>query len=1541
VRIRWPGWQHAGAAPLRAILDAVDGAHTVRASTLTGNVLVLFDPELTDADHVIAVLGVLRARAGAGAPAPNGDSDPPTDDPPEPGRSRASPARSRIAAAPVASDPAAAPRPADGLPGAPPDPTEVLDSAGRLVGAAAGLALLGLRRLVGRPGLPPGATAASVLAATGAVVEGVPELRHAVRERLGPGPADVLFAGAGAAILTLSGSPLGLAVAALVALRELSEVRARSAAWTRYQAQLTHVPPATPGERIALADGDRSPLDARVVSGDGSAIGRSGLPERIVPGSLVSGGARVYGGPFVLELGEPAEPSGDEPPGARSRVHDYAWLADAGSLAAAALVGFATRSPARALVALLLLGARPALEGADAAERGASARMLRLGATVVDRRPGRGFRRPDCVILETPRVLVDGLEIVDAVPLDPELSPDRLRSLALGLAAAGGWPWGPISPASGATVDEVEVDDGTVHASVDGQVFRLSPAESPGVHSAHLLLELRDGRDDQPLGLVALRPKLRSSTRHLVGTCRRLGIELVLPATEREEAAARDLGERAGIATRVVADVAAAVRALRADGRVVAVVSDSPAAAAALAAADLAVGVSAGRTSRFPTRVDVLVPDLGAAAAIVESCTHRDLAAVDAMALALTTNVAGALWLVRGGATVRTASLVASATTIAALVVAWARLRGGTPYRTSLERLVDPRPERWGRRSVEGVLEALGTRESGLTSTEAEVRRRERPTEAERNPFVSAVREQLDSPLTAVLATGAVFSLLTGSVADVALILAVIAANASVGALQEAQVGRAAQALEEMTAATAWVLRDGGRVRVDAAQVVPGDILLLSPGERVAADARLLTAYGLEVEEAALTGESLPVAKSPTGGTDASRVVLEGSGVAVGRGRAVVFAVGDGTRLGATAAALSGGESEESPLGARLNAMLAQALPLTAAGGLLIVLSGLAWRRPLLAQLTLGASAAIAAVPEGLPLLAGIGQAAVARRLARRNALVRRLSAVEALGRVDVACVDKTGTLTEGRLALHVVAGNGGSEGAPDTVHSELRNILLAAAVASPRPSSSAASAHPTDAAVLAAAREAGLTDVLEGERRAEAPFDPARPFHAALLADRLCVKGSTESLLPRCDAVRAAGRDVPLDDAGRAALLARAENLADRGLRVLLVAEGPPTALPRNPQGLAALGFLGLRDSLREGVSDAVARCRTAGVRLIMLTGDHPVTARTIAAEIGLLGDGDTVLTGDEIADLSDAELDARLERATVIARISPLEKLRIVRSLKRGGHVVAMTGDGVNDAPALRLADVGVAMGRSGTEVARQAAEIVLADDDFSTLVEALVEGRTFWRNTRRAVGMLLGGNLGEVGFIATTSLLGLTHALTTRQILAVNLGSDVVPAMSLAVEDARGRDLSTLAREGTSALGAPLWGDILHRAAATALPSLAAFLAAMRARGPAEAQSVAFASVVVTQLAQTVEVSAAAGGLSRPVITGAAGSTALLAATVTLPPLRRFFGLSPLSPVGWLLVAAAAGGAVALSRAPASLEAALTPLLEPAAEPAGSAA
>jgi cation-transporting P-type ATPase I len=1228
----------------------------------------------------------------------------------------------------------------------------------------------------------------------------------------------------------------------------------------------------------------------------------------------------VFGGPFVVELkgDEGFAPRSRPAPPAPSSLDRYARRMSAISLGYAAVSVLLTRSLRAAFPALLLVSPRSAFIGAEGADTAASARVLRAGGTVVGTRPERRVSRPDAVIVDGPRALSEGVELARVVAIEGD-DEDALANLAGAVAAAAGSPWGRALAAGGrVSAEHGEFDGESAWATVDGERYRLGTLEELGDHPVakvgrdrgEELLALCDERRCD-LALVGLRPRLSRGVDDLVETCHRRGIDIVL--LERgDRRAARAVARRANVELLVEADLADAVRERQRDGSRVAVVSDSAEAAEAFDACDLAIALTTGRTAHFPARADLLAPDLQTVAAIIEAGARRDEVVDVSVALAAGANVAGGIWGLKGTPGIARAGYATYAAALGSLGAGYAHLRGGERARSLTERLADPHPERWGRRSVDDVMAQLQTRPEGLAGEEAAARRRAPPPGERRNPLAEAVMDQVRSPLTGVLAAGAAVSLSLGALADVAIIAAAIGANVAVGTWQERQAGRAAEALERLGAVQARVLRDGEPVCLPADAVVPGDVLLLGAGDRIVADARLLEADALEVDEAALTGESLPVAKGPDMPADA-RVVLEGSDVTVGSGKAVVVAVGAETRMGATAAALAIDETQASPLGRRLGQLFHEGLPVLFTGGALVTASGLLWGKPLLEQLALGASIAVAAVPEGLPLLAGVAQAGVARRLAGREALVRRLAAVEALGRVDVAACDKTGTLTEGRLAVTLVAEPDGEEASvPGELPERLRDVLLVAGLASPPPDD--AQTHPTDVAVVDAARDAGV-DELGRERARQAPFEPARAFHAAEAAGRLCVKGAAEALASRCVAVRRGDDPEPLDDAGRARLVAAAEDLAGRGLRVLLVCEGDAGGNVDDPSGLTALGFLGIADPLRPEVADAVKRCRDAGVRLIMLTGDHPATARSIAADAGLPADDDDVLTGDELADLDDRELDDRLEHASVLARITPLDKVRIVESLQRRRHTVAMTGDGVNDAPALRLADVGVAMGREGTEVARQAGDVILADDDFATLVEALVEGRGFWQNMRRALALLLGGNLGEIGLMVGASALGMASALSPRQILAVNLVSDVLPAVAVAVQPPEHRKLSGLAREGTTALDRPLRDEVLRRGAATAVPALGAYVLADRSR--AQPQTVAFASIVSTQLAQTLDLGRLDGRISGSVAGAVTGTAALLALAVMLPSLQRFLGLAAPSAPAIALVGGSAAAAVLLAR------------------------
>jgi calcium-translocating P-type ATPase len=1146
-----------------------------------------------------------------------------------------------------------------------------------------------------------------------------------------------------------------------------------------------------------------------------------------------------------------------------------------------------------------------------------------------------------CHSLETrPRLLSHSLEITTVLPLDETLDANEVLALAGSVAAAAGSPWGRAFPPA----DKMPATQGTFNglwaeATVGDCRYTLGPPEDPPAigeaverrHQGGYLLVLCREEDWRPLGFVTLRPRLDPGTKALVQACQRLGIRLEMLKAGAPDAA-RAIAHHAGVTLVDSADPVLVLRRRQEEGAFVAFVSDSAQAAPAFAAADLAIGLAPSPMGQFPARADLLAPDLDAVVAILDAGARRDRAVRDAVVFSSGANLFGAIWGFRGRPGVERASHGVYISALLALADGWLRLRGGKRSGSSLAQLVDPRPERWGRQSTASVLRALKTTTGGLSNSQAAERQLTAPRLAGRQDVLLALLDQVRNPVNGILMGGALLSLIAGGAAlDIVIIGATVTVNVVVGVWQERQAGKAAEALRRLGTTTARVLRDGEVITLPATAVVTGDVLLLAPGDRVAADARLIGSHALEVDEAALTGESVPVVKRADNvGPAESRIVLEGSGVVVGTGRAVVVAVGRQTRLGATAAALSLHEIEESPFGARLARLLHLALPIAAVGGVVVIGSGLLWGQPLVAQISVGASIALAVVPESLTLLAGTGQVGVARRLAHRKALLRRLSAVEALGRVDVACTDKTGTLTEGRLSVRLVAslsgvGMSASNGeveawlSPDScrLSAEQRQVLLTAALASPHPEAADAVAHPTDVAVIAAARAAGLGDELSQTHRREAPFEPDQAYHAAVVGDRLRLKGAPEALCLRCTHVRHGGTDQPLDEAGQQALLEQAYNFSARGLRILMVADGPADTSLEDPQGLRALGFVGISDPLRPTVPAAVRRCHDAGVRVVMITGDHPATARAIAREAGLPADDGDILLGTDLADLENDELGCRLEHATVIARATPLDKLRIIEGLRRRGHTIAMTGDGVNDAPALRLADVGVAMGRGGTEVARQAADVVLADDDFATLVEALVEGRGFWRNMRGALGLLLGGNIGELGLIVGTTALGFTSPLNTRQILAVNLITDALPALSVVLQPPEHRNLAGLAREGTDALDAPLRRDVFRRGTATALPALTAYLLARRWGSAAEAGSVAFGTVVATQLSQTLDAGWSEGSLNAPILGAVGGSAAFLLATLTLGPMRHLLGLAPPTPAGFALMGAGSLAAVAINR------------------------
>jgi len=1570
LRVHLSHWPGRRAADLTARLSRVGGVRRVEANPFTQNVLFLFEPRQTTAQALLRALP--EAIDAASAHPPEAPAEPPTPMPEEnrirqdsiPVRGldrdphlgvrliehleKVVGVRARVclltAQVHVAYDHTRVklddilaavhgllpPQvPGEDSPRHPLDADPLRDGMTRVVGALSAVGVLTLQRLF-FPSLVPVSVggAAAVLAGVFNLIQGFPTAREGLRKTLGRKNSDRFTNTTALTALAAANMPLGLIVAGLEGFILAEEVTARRAAWRRYEDNIDTAMSALPGAVIRLEAGTRTPRDAYVIEGFGTALGPEGQQLRIMPGEMVPGGTLLLGGPFVIQLqGAPPEVHAPRPlPRPQTPYDTYLQIAGPLCLGLAALQGLRTGSLFRAFEALLLLNPRPAVIGVEAVRLLAAGRALRAGMTVVATRSDRRISLPDVLLLDGARLLTDGVEVDRVMPLQPGMDAERVLKLAAAISEAAGAPWGSAFPPEHGAVGGW-FDGWAAVARVEGVVYQLrqvngdgelpSALAGPATYGKELPLELRAEGRAGPLALIALRPRMATGVQALIDASRKHQVELaVLPGGDRT--AAQNLCRRAGVEL-LDGDAVTAIRDRQGRGKVVAVVSDGAQSARAFAASDLAIGLSRGHSGVFPARADLLAPDLTAVADLLETGARKRLALRDSVIAGVLANATGLVLGLRGPLGLSAAATAPYLAGLAAVGAGWLRMRGGDRPRSALAYLTDPRPERWGRRTIEEALRAFASSPNGLSGEAADSRRPPQPAATSREELLVALRNQVRAPITALLTGGACVTLVLGQPLNTALLGLTIGMNVVAGVWQERQVGQAAEALKRLSAATAQVLRDGQVQTIPASEVVLGDVLVLGPGMRVPADARLLNAHSLEVAEAALTGESIPVAKSPDAGSAFRQIVLEGSDVVVGAGRAVVVAVGRHTRLGATAAALNFNPMMESPLGQRLARVLRIGLPVSLAGGTLVTLAGLVHATEPLAQLlTLGVTTALSAIPEGLPLLAGVGQAAVARRLAKENVVVRRLAGIEALGRVNVACSDKTGTLTEGRLSVALVADREKEAPYPGPLGSALRSILKAAALASPHPDSPHSRTHPTDAAVLRAAEETGLADQARIPRDTEVPFDSSRAFHVSAIGNRLWLKGAPERILARCSFGREGIDDRFLTEDRKRLWLERAAVFAERGLRVLLVAEGPADGPPDNPQGLTALGFLGIRDPLRPGVPDAVQRCRRAGVRIIMLTGDHPATARTIGREAGLLDDGGEVVTAAELVALPDEELDRRMERVAVIARAAPLDKLRFVESLRRSGHSVAMTGDGVNDAPSLRLADVGVAMGKGGTEVARQASDVVLADDNFASLVEALVEGRGFWRNMRTGLGLLVGGNAGELGMIVGASLLGYASPLTAPQILMVNLITDTLPSLAILLQRPQHRDLSALAREGLSALDSGLRRDALHRGLATGVPSLIAFMLAHAQGGPLQGRAVGFASVITTQLAQTLDAGRVQGFLSPSVVGAVAGSLALLATTYAIPPVRTLFNLTLPSLSGWALVGAASGGAVVLSRA-----------------------
>lgn len=676
--------------------------------------------------------------------------------------------------------------------------------------------------------------------------------------------------------------------------------------------------------------------------------------------------------------------------------------------------------------------------------------------------------------------------------------------------------------------------------------------------------------------------------------------------------------------------------------------------------------------------------------------------------------------------------------------------------------------------------------------------------------------DQFTDFMIIILIGAAVISGIVGDVQDTIAIIVIVILNAVIGFIQEYRAERAMAALKRMSEASAQVLRDGQVETVNASDLVPGDVVLLEAGNVVPADFRLFEAAQLRIDESALTGESVAVEKqihplsvidAPLG--DKTCLAYKGTIVTYGRGRGLVVATGMHSELGKIAALLSEDDETKTPLQKRLKAF-GQRLALAAlAICLLVFVIGILRGEPLLLMFMTAVSLAVAAIPEALPAVVTISLALGAHKMVKQHALIRRLPAVETLGSVTFICSDKTGTLTQNKMHVTAMYADGElCKAWQDEKKTEpWLTLFHALALSNDAHLDRHGKIHgePTEAALLRAAQEAGWNKAaLESEmpRLKELPFDSERKrmttFHRTVEGVIAYTKGSPESLVPQCTRILTSiGEQEAID---QAALLQQAEAMAANGLRVLAIACRSWTALPDSEQpdelerNLVFLGLIGLIDPPRHEAKEAVSLCKSAGITPVMITGDHPATARAIAHELGILDDSTgRVMIGAELARLDQQAFEMEVEQVRVYARVDPIQKIKIVQALQDKGEVVAMTGDGVNDAPALRAADIGVAMGKGGTDVAREAAHMVLLDDNFATIVHAVSQGRRIFDNIRKFIKYTMTSNAGEIWTILLAPFLGLPIPLLPIHILWINLVTDGLPGLALTAEPAERGNMS----------------------------------------------------------------------------------------------------------------------------------------------------
>ncbi len=872
---------------------------------------------------------------------------------------------------------------------------------------------------------------------------------------------------------------------------------------------------------------------------------------------------------------------------------------------------------------------------------------------------------------------------------------------------------------------------------------------------------------------------------------------------------------------------------------------------------------------------------------------------------------------------------------------------------------------------------AKDTGQSGLTEQQARKNlakygRNELVSQKPKSP-VYLFLSQFKDILILILAAATLFSVIAGQMTEAVTIISIMLLNAMMGFIQEYRTEKTIQSLKQMTAPVARVRREGALQTLDAALVAVGDVIELRTGDRIPADARLLAGAGLKTDESILSGESRQVEKKP--GAAGLDLLFMGTSVVAGHGVAVVEKTGMRTEMGKIANLLSEVEEEPTPLQRKL-ASLGKfiAVSCLGCGGAVIALGIARGENPFDMVLT-GISLAVAAIPEGLPAIVTIVLALSVNRILSRGAVIRRLHAVETLGSATVICTDKTGTITENRMLVtelyaggerYALSGGATQSGrltaAGKSVDLSMNETLKAALVVGVLCSTSSVEpdgAHalkgrgsPTEIALLGAAYKCGLTrEKLAGRfhQLDELPFDSTRKMMSVYVkhGGRLSVmtKGAPDRVLEKCVNIGTQAGIRPITAADRAAIRAEVERMANDAQRViaLAIAEGD-----FKEEGLTFLALAGMKDPPRREVREAVRLCRRAGIRPVMITGDHALTARAVAREVGIMNSTQRVIEGEELDRMDDAQLRRTVETASVFARVSPTHKLRIVKALKQNGQIIAMAGDGVNDAPAIKTADIGVAMGISGSDVTKEASSVVILDDNFATIVAAVEEGRIIYQNIRRFIRFLLSSNLGEVLTVVLAMAFGMPVIFLPIQILLINLVTDGLPAVALGMEPAGDGIMCRPPRDPNETLFANGLGvTIVFRGLVLALCNLLSFASVYRLSGGdlVVARSAAFMTLILAQMIHVFECKLDRGAplsslhplRNRTLLAACTLSVALSAAVVYLPPLQAIFQTAAVR--GALLVPTL--GSVLISPLVGLLDRAFTkPAQKPAKIDAGAA-